>query len=54
MDNEIEVSPSRLQAFEEVFLGWYRTYPNWEHLEAGSTGNLEDLARRCLRWAQDR
>jgi hypothetical protein len=49
---EAEITPAEMEEFWSLFRDWQMSFPTYEQLLAGGTGDLEPLAKRCLRWAR--
>lgn len=48
----LEITPQMMEEFRSLFQDWRDSYPTWDCLETGGTGDLERLASLVLRWAQ--
>lgn len=48
---EREVTPEAISEFQRLFLDWRDSWPTCDQLQAGGTGDLEDLTKRVTHWA---
>ena len=51
-DQEVEISPRAVRAFEEMFDRWLQDCSNLEVLTLGGTGDLTHLCQRAAAWAR--
>ena len=49
--NSLVLTSQKLEGFEGLFEDWRLSGQNAEVLELGGSGDLQELARRCLLWA---